>query len=386
MINKEEKKIKKKKDKTPFRFGNVLAGLLFLLLGCAEKETWQPGMPLAGEGITIGFIYPNRIGDVSSYDYAHYMGSLEMQRALRLTDGRIIRKFDVFDGDSVEAEAAMRDCIARGAKVIVAASWGYMDACEKLAVEFPRVVFLHATGHKNNGTNFTNYSGRLYHGRYLSGIAAGLKTAAGKIGYVAAMGKDNSEVTGGINAFALGVESVNPSARIYLSITWNWFDPAGEKLAAEKLIASGCDVIAQHCNTSAPQIAAQNAGVWGIGFNSDMKNDAPDAVIASVVVNWGVFYTRMLESVIDGTFSAVPYFYGLKEGVVDITGLDENLAAPGTAEALEAARRRIHEGFNVFDGVMETNDGRFVGAEGQTLSDAEILGGIDWYYRTVVEP
>lgn len=359
-----------------------------VMAGCSkqEKQAWQPGMPLEKKQVKIGIIHPNQIDERSRYDYAHYTGTVEMQRNLGLANDQIIRKVDVFDGASAEAEAAMRDCIAEGANIIIATSWGYMDACERLAAEFPRVVFAHATGYKYNGSNFTNYSGRLYHGRYLSGIVAGLKTKTNKIGYVAAMGKDNSEVTGGINAFALGVETVNPSARVYVRLTYSWFDPMGENVAAEYLAAEGCDVIAQHCNTPTPQIAAQKAGISGIGFYSDMSGDAPLAVITSVVINWGAFYTRFVESVMQGTFNPAPHFYGLKEGVVDITPLAENLAPPGTGEAVAAARERIKNGdFNVFDGVLETNDGRRIGVEGKTLSDSEILGSIDWYYRTVIE-
>ena len=356
-----------------------------LMTGCAKREAWKPGMPLPKERIKIGVIQPNRIDRASGYDYAHYTGTLEAQKALALEDDQFIRKFNVFEDDSAAVEAAMRDCIDAGVNLIIAVSWGYMDVCEKLAAEFPRVIFAHATGYKFNESNFTHYSGRLYQARYLSGIVAGLKTRTGKIGFVAAMGKDNSEVTGGINAFALGVEEVNPAARIYLRRTYSWFDPMGETVAAKYLADEGCDVIAQHCNTPAPQIAAQNAGIYGIGFNSDMGSDAPHAVITSVVVNWGAFYTLLVKSVIEGTFDPRPHFYGLVEGVVDITPLNENLAAPGTAQAVEAARDRIRGGFNVFDSLMETNDGRIIGVEGKTLSDPEILGGINWYYRTVVE-
>ena len=366
---------------------NLLA-LFFvcLALGVCKKETgWKPGTPIPKENIKIAVIHPNEISRNSFYDNAHHEGILEMRRNIGLEDTQIIHKVNVFDGDLGVAEGVMRDCIAEGANVIIAASWGYMDVCEKLAEEFPQVIFAHATGYKYNNRNFTNYSARLYQARYLSGIVAGMKTQTGKIGYVAAMGKDNSEVTGGINAFAIGVEAVNPEARVYVHITHSWYDPMGETDAANALIAAGCDVIAAHSNTSMAQTAAQRAGVWSIGFNGDMSDNAPDAVITSVVPRWGVFYTRLVEGIINGTFRSAPHFYGLVEGVVDITPLNEKLAAPGTEAAVEAARRRFREGFNVFDGVLETNDGRAIGEPGKTLSDEVILGGINWYYRNVIE-
>ncbi|GHU14797.1 hypothetical protein FACS1894161_5490 [Spirochaetia bacterium] len=283
-------------------------------------------------------------------------------------------------------KSMVRDCIRSGAKIIIATSWGFMELCEELAVEFPGVIFANATGIKYNQTNFTNYYARYYHARYLSGIVAGLTTQTGKIGYVAAMGKDNTEVTCGINAFALGVEKVNPGARIYVRLTYNWFDPMGETVAARALIAADCDVIAQHTNTSAPQMAAQEAGVWGVGNNADMSVDAPEAVLTSVIFRWEVYYTRLVSSVIDGTFTTAPYMGTLADGMVDITHLAADLAGPYSTWYVMVERGRITSGaFNVFDGVMETNDGGFVGKEGETLSDEEIFGNMHWYYRNVVE-
>ncbi|AEF84899.1 membrane protein, Bmp family [Treponema primitia ZAS-2] len=360
--------------------------LLLLLPGCHDKQyLWKPGEGIPKEKIKVGIIHPNEITETSGYDYAHYVGTILMQQELGLRDTQILRKTNVFEDDSRAVENAMRDCIAEGANIIIAASWGYMDSCEKLAAEFPGVIFAHATGYKFNRTNFTNYSGRLYQARYLSGIVAGMKTKTNKIGYVAAMGKENSEVSSGINAFALGVEKVNPAARIYVKVSYSWFDPLGEAEAARALIAAGCDVIAEHCNTPSPQITAEKAGVWGIGFNSDMSKDAPDAVLCSVILNWGVYYTYLVRSVIDGSFTSEPYFGGIADGMVDITPLAE-FAESGTAEAIEKERRRmVYEGFNVFDGDIKTNEGGIIGKEGKTLDDSEIISGINWYYRTVEE-
>jgi basic membrane protein A len=360
---------------------------LFVLafIACTKTESWKPGQPLAKEKVKIGVVQPNELNAASIYDLAHFEGMARMEAALNLAKNQVVRKFNVFDGDEAAAENAMRDCIAEGCNIIIAPSWGYMNACEKLAAEFPNVVFAHGTGYKYNATNFTNYFGRVYQARYLSGVAAGMRTATGKIGYVAAMGKDNSEVTAGINAFALGVERANPAARVYVKVTYNWFDPMGAVEAANTLIAAGCDVITSHTNDPAPQIAAQKAGVWAIGFNGDMSIAAPDAVITSVLINWGVYYEYLVQSIIDGTFTTTPYFGGLAEGMVGITGIDKELAADGTEEAVERERARIIEGFNVFDGALETNEGGTAGAAGSTLSDAEILGNIHWYYRNVAE-
>jgi basic membrane protein A len=379
--------------------GFLAVFFLAVLAGC--EKTWSPGKPLKKELVKIGIIHPNEINETSPtslYDWVHYAGMLEMQRELNLSADQIIRRVNVFEEDPAEVEAVIRECIGEGANIIIAPSWGYMETCEKLAAEFPFVVFAQATGYKYNDTNFTNYSGRSYQARYLSGIVAGMKTQTNKIGYVAAMGKDNSEVTGGINAFALGVERVNPGARVFVRVTYSWFDPLGEDEAAKALIARGCDVIAQHTNTAIPQLAAQNAGVWGIGYNGDMSAYAPKAVLTSVVLRWGAYYSHLVKSVINGSFTTTPYFGGIAEGLVDITPIVPEFATPGMEDAVEEARRSMNGGtydgmyertfngaFNVFDGELETNDGRVIGVKGKTLPDRVIIGDIHWYYRNVVE-
>lgn len=356
------------------------------LAGC-QKTTpagWAPGKPLDRGAVKIGVIH---VDDAKSgYSYAHDMGIREAQQKTALRDGQVIRKFNVNDADPIMVEYMMSEAITEGANIIVAISWGHMDICEKLALKYPNVIFVNASGHKKNDTNFTNYFGRVYQARYLSGIAAGLKTKSNKIGFVAAMDKSNSEVTGGLNAFALGVESVNPNARVYVSVTYSWFDPSGERQATQKLLDEGCDVIAQHCDSPAPQIEAERAGVWGIGYNSDMSREAPRAVLTSVIWEWGVYYTALINSVIDGSFTTAPYFGGLADGMVDITPLNSMLATPDMETTIAGAKERIlNDKFNVFDGVMETNDGRTAGTAGTTLSDSEITGGIDWYYRNITE-
>jgi basic membrane protein A len=196
------------------------------------------------------------------------------------------------------------------------------------------------------------------------------------------MGIDNSEVTGGINAFALGVESVNPDAKIYVKVTNSWFDPTLEKQAAEALLDMGCDVIAQHADTTAPQMAAQARGVWGVGYNSDMTKDAPQAHLTAPIWNWGVYYTQAVKAAMDGTWKCENYYGGLAEGFVDISPLSDN-CAPGTKEAIDAARQKILDGFKIFEGDLYDNQGNQVCKAGESISDADITGAMNWYYKTV---
>lgn len=350
-----------------------------------EETSTQGKMPaVAKEDIKVGVIHIGNPADGSGYTYAHDQGIVGMQEALGLDDSQIIRKNNVNDTDPTATETAILECIEEGANIIFGTSWGYMDTMEALAAEYPDVIFSHGSGYKSNGTNFNNYFGRIYQARYISGIVAGLKTESNLIGYVAAMGQENSEVTGGINAFAMGVNSVNPDAKVFVKVTNSWFSPEEETNAAKALLAEGCDVIAQHCDTPNPQLEAEKSGKFGIGYNSDMSKDAPKATLTSAVWDWSQYYTWAVENLINGTWTGENYYGGMKEELVGISPLNESIIAEGTKEAVQDAEKRILDGsFNVFDGVIETNDGKTVGEEGKTLDDATITGGINWYFKTV---
>jgi len=357
------------------------------LLSC-KKENWKPGMPLSKENVKIGVVHiTDPFSESSGYSYAHQEGIEEMKKNLNLADSQVIYKTHVDDANLMSVENAHRELIAQGANIIFSTSWGYMNTCEKLAKEYPSVIFAHATGNKYNKANFTNYFGRVYQARYLAGIVAGLKTKTNKIGFVAAQGKENSEVTGGINAFAIGVEKVNPKARIYVKVTHSWYDPIGESFAGRTLIAGGCDVIAQHSDTPTPMMEAEKAGVWGIGYNTDMSIDAPNTVLTSVIWHWSAYYTSFVRSVINGSFTTTPWFGSLKDRIVDLVPLNPKISFNKKIfSILEGERKRIESGaYDVFNGVMKTNEGKSIGVKGKNLSDDEIRSGINWYYRTVIE-
>ncbi|MDF2904763.1 MAG: family transporter substrate-binding protein [Herbinix sp.] len=338
--------------------------------------------PVANEDFKVAVIHIGDPADGAGYTFAHDQGIVAMQANLGLTDAQVIRKNNVNDTDAVAIRTAMEECIEEGADIIFGTSWGYMDTMEQLAAEYPEVVFSHGSGYKSNETNFNNYFGRIYQARYLAGIAAGLKTQSNMVGFVAAMGVENSEVTGGINAFAMGVESVNPEAKVYVKVTNTWFDPTLEGQAAEALLDMGCDVIAQHGDTTAPQMAAQNRGVWGCGYNSDMTKDAPNAHLTAPIWNWGVYYTKAAKAVMEGAWTNENYFGGMDDGLVDISPLSAN-CAEGTQAAIDAARKKILDGFKIFEGELFDNQGNQVCAAGEALADGDITGAMNWYYKTV---
>ena len=346
-------------------------------------ETTAAAAGIAKEDIKVGVLYISDPAEGSGYSYTHDLGIQGMQENLGLSSDQIVRKI-VDDSDAQATEASIRECIDEGCNVIFSTSWGYMETTAAMAEEYPDIYFSHGTGYMSNGKNFNNYFGRIYQARYLSGIVAGMNTKCNLIGYVAAQDSSNSEVTGGIDAFAIGVASVNPDAKINVIITNSWYDPEKEEAASRQLLDMGCDVMAQHCDTAYPQTLAQERGVYGIGYNSDMSKETPDSCLTSVIWNWSAYYTSAVKSIIDGSWDGSNYYGGMAEGLVGITNL-ASFAAEGTQEKVDEATAAILSGqSNVFDGVMTTNTGETIGQEGSTLDDATITGGINWYYHNVV--
>lgn len=338
---------------------------------------------ISAKDIKIGVLYISDPMEGSGYSYTHDLGILGMQSNLGLTDDQIVRKV-VDDADTEGTKEAIEEFVSNGCNIIFATSWGYMETTAEMAEKYPDVYFSHGTGYMSNGKNFNNYFGRIYQARYLSGIVAGMNTTSNKIGYVAAQDTSNAEVTGGIDAFAIGVASVNPDAEIYVAVTYSWYDPPKEEEASRKLLDMGCDVMAQHCDTPYPMTLAQEYGVYGIGYNSDMSKEVPQACLCSVIWNWSTYYTAAVDSVIEGTWNGENYYGGMKEGLVQITDL-ASFCKEGTKEKVAEASAAILNGSsNVFDGELITNTGAVIGSAGTTLDDATITGKIDWYYENVV--
>lgn len=351
--------------------------------GYDDSDTVRSSSGVSKDSIKVGVIHLSDPAEGSGYTYTHDIGIMGMQQNLGLSDSQIIRKININDSDKEATRKAIKECIDEGCNIIFSTSWGYMETTAQMAEEYPDVYFSHGTGYMSNGKNFNNYFGRIYQPRYLSGIVAGMNTKTNKIGYVAAMGSENSEVTGGIDAFALGVYSVNPSAQIYVKVTNSWYDPEAEKAAASTLLDMNCDVITQHCDTTYPQLLAQQKNVYSIGYNSDMSKDAPDACLCSVIWNWSAYYTAAVQSVIDGTWDGSNYYGGMNENLVGITQLAD-FCKSGTQQKVDEAKKDIISGkLGIFDGVIETNTGTTVGESGKTLKDSDITGNINWYFKTV---
>jgi simple sugar transport system substrate-binding protein len=281
---------------------------------------------------------------------------------------------DVAEGP--DAERVIRDLAAQGNTLIFTPSFGYMEPTIKVAQEFPDVKFESVTGYKT-ATNVSVANARYYEGRYLAGIAAGRMTQTNLAGYVA--GFPIPEVLQGINAFTLGMRSVNPKAEVKVIWLNAWFDPTRERDAAMTLFNQNVDVVSFHTGSNAVMVAAQERGKMAVAYHSDMRGVAPDAQIAAVTHRWGDYYTARAQAVLDGTWKPGVVWGGVKEGMIRVGDFGPKVPQAVRAEVLAAqkamAQGKLHP-FHAGKAVMD-NEGHTVISKGQTLSDEKILG-MNW--------
>lgn len=350
--------------------------LALTLVGCGNSkendsstgagETKKTGESVTKDDIKIGFVHISDPSDMG-YTYNHNLGTEKMAKELGISEDQIINKFNI--PESAESETALRELAEEGCNIIFATSFGFEDFVLEVAPDYPEIQFCHATGYKaaDSGLdNVHNYFGEIYQARYLSGIAAGLKTETNKIGYVAAM--PYAEVISGYDAFYLGAKSVNPEVEMLVMYTNSWNDPTKEAQVAQALIDKDCDVIGQHCDSTAPATTAEKNNVFHVGYNSNMIDAAPKASLTSAVWDWSVYLEYAVNSVLEGKEIDLDWSKGLKDKVVDISELNEAIIADGTEEKIEEAREKIVSGdWDVFTGPLKDNKGKEVVKEGETF-------------------
>lgn len=343
----------------------VLALAMVLgLAACGSSGSGsQSGSQTSNSDFKVGAIYINKKSDTAGYTYAHHTGITKAMKELGMDPEKQLVIVDQVPEDDTQVGAAVDTLVGEGCSIIFGISFGYLNEMEVKAQEYPDVIFSHATGFKSNDTNYNNYFGRIYQARYLAGIAAGLKsleTGNNNIGYVSAYDTEYAETCSGINGFTLGVQAVNPNATVYVKELGTWTDEVNEYAFAEELIKSyGCGVIAQHCDSAQPQLAAEKAGQFGCGYNSDMTADAPAAHLTAPVWNWDVYYKLAIQTAMEcesadqfvEKMGGPAYYGGLNEGMVDVSPLSENCAA-GTQDAIDQVKALIASGeWDVFSGV-----------------------------------
>jgi basic membrane protein A len=325
---------------------------------------------LTMENVKVGFVHISDPSD-GGYTYNHDKGTQKMKEKLGLRDDQIINKFNI--SEDAACETAINELIEEGCNIIFATSFGFGDYMLAAAKEHPEVQFAHASGYYAAGSglkNFHNYFGNIFEARYLSGIAAGLKTKTNKLGYVTAM--PFAECISGFTGFYLGAKSVNPDVTMDVMYTNSWNDPTKEGQVAQALIDGGCDVIGQHADSTATQTTAEANGVWGVGYNSDMREAAPNATLTSAVWDWSIYLTMAVEAVVKGEEIPTDFSGGLKEGVVNVSPLNDAVVEAGTAEAIEAAKQKIMNGeLKIFAGPLTDVTGQVVVKEGEEFVEPQ---------------
>lgn len=348
---------------------------IFLSLVAAAMACLLPVPGVAAEKpLKIGFVYVSPANEVG-WSYTHDQGRKELEKMEGVT---------TFYTESVpegaDSERVILQMARKNYDIIFTTSFGYMDPTIKVARQFPHTQFLHCSGYKT-AENVSTYFGRMYQARYLTGMVAGAMTRKNAIGYVAAF--PIPEVIRGINAFTLGVRAVNPKAEVRVMWTRSWYDVASEKEAGKRLVDAGCDVIAQHQDSPGPQEAAEEKGVFSVGYHSDMSAFAPTAHLVAAVWSWGDFYKSVVQQVRAGTWKVGSYWPGIESGIVDISKFGP-MVPQAVQDTVMKARASIIKGETVvFRGPVKDQKGAVRIEAGKTPDDKELLG-MSWFVQGVV--
>ena len=330
------------------------------VLSIDEIEKTEPAevKATALEDVKVGFIFLH--DQNSTYDKNFIDAAKAAAEKLGLKEDQVIMKTNIPEGE--ECYTAAKELVNAGCQLVFADSFGHEPYIIKAAKEFKDVQFCHATGTRaiiekvaNHHTAFAD----IYQGRYLAGIAAGMKLnemiekgqfteKEAKMGYVGAF--PYAEVISGYTSFYLGAKSVCPTVTMEVEYTNSWFDITAENTAANALIKKGCKLISQHADSSGAPSACEEAGVPNVAYNINTSNIGPNTALISSKINWQPYMERIIGVIINGGTIPSDYCATLEEGAVALTELNEKVAAAGTMEAIEAAKAKILSGeLKVYD-------------------------------------
>jgi len=328
----------------------------------------------AADPLKIGFVYIGPIGD-HGWTYQHEQGRKYMEEKL---GDKVKTSFVENVPEGADAERVIRNMAKSDYDLIFTTSFGYMNPTLKVAKQFPKVTFEHATGYKQ-AKNVGTYLTRSYEGRYVGGFLAAKMTKTKKVGYIASF--PIPEVIRDINAIQLALDKYNPGTEIKVVWVNTWFDPGKEADAANALIDQGVDVIFQHTDSPAPIQAAERRGVYSVGYASDMQHFGPKAVLTSIVNDWGPHYTKSAEAVMAGNWKSEDFWGGLAQDSISLP-ISDLVPADVKTEA-EAIIASIKSGeFHPFTGPIKDQAGEVRIAEGETASIKD-LASMNYYVEGV---
>ena len=329
--------------------GGVLAVTALMGLSACGSKTEDGDK---AESIKVGFICLH--DENSTYDKNFIDAAKAACKNAGLSEDQYIIKTNIPEGQ--ECYNAAAELVDAGCNVVFADSFGHEDFMIQAAKDFPKVQFCHATGtkaHTEKLSNYHNAFASIYEGRYLAGVAAGMKLnemiEAGeftadqaKMGYVGAF--TYAEVISGYTSFYLGAKSVCPTVTMDVTFTGSWYDEALEKEAANKLIAGGCKLISQHADSMGAPTACETAGVPNVSYNGSTESACPNTFIVSSRIDWTPYYEMVIKAVQDGTSLDSDWTGTLKTGSVVLTDVNEKVAAKGTAEKIAEVTKQLEDG------------------------------------------
>lgn len=338
-----------------------------MLMGLAACGSKTEGEKESSTDIKVGLICLH--DENSTYDNNFIQALKEVQEDLGLSNDQVLIKTNVDESEACYNAAA--ELVDAGCDIIFADSFGHESYMIQAAKEFPEVQFCHATGTKDQMENLDNYHNAfasIYEGRYLAGVAAGMKLnemiekgtikpEEAVIGYVGAF--DYAEVVSGMTSFFLGARSICESATMKVTYTNSWFDIAKEKESALNLINSGCVLISQHADSEGAPKACEEKGVPNVAYNISTISMGPNTALISSKIDWSVYFKLAIEAVINGEKIPTDYCGTMKDGAVKLTELNEKAAAAGTQEKLDEVKAKLESGeIKVFDTKTFTVDGK----------------------------
>jgi simple sugar transport system substrate-binding protein len=347
------------------------------LIGASSATALLPGLVRrapAAEPLKVGFVYLGPVGDFGwtyQHDYARKTAVEKFGDAIKTTYVENVP-------EGPDSEKVMTDLANGGNQLIFCTSFGYMNYTMKVAAKFPKVFFEHATGYKR-AVNVSTYNIRFYQARYVQGLIAGHLSKSGIAGYVASV--PVPEVVQGLNAFMLGMQSVNPKSRLKFIMVNSWYDPPKEGDAAKALIDQGCDIITQHTDSPAPLQAAASRGIKAFGQSTDMAKFADTTQLSASVDLWGPYYIKRIDDVMKGTWKSTDTWGGFADGMLAMspfTNMPPDLVAIATKTVAD-----ITAGTNkIFVGPLTDQSGAVKVAAGAVMDD-KALNEMQWLVQGV---
>lgn len=315
--------------------------------------------------LEVAFLYDNPVGDVG-WVRQHEDARIKLAETL----GAALNTKVVQVPTGADSERVMRQLAQAGTKLIYAVSFGYMNPMSKVAAQFPETVFMNAQGFKTS-SNMGVYSARVYEGFYLNGIVAGKMSKTGTVGFLASM--PVPEVVQAVNAFAIGMRSVNPDAKVKIVWLNTWYDPGREREAATALLSDGADVLSSILSSPVSIQVAEEKGAFAVAWQSDMAKYGPKAQLIASVLDWSPLYIANTKAVIDGTWKSGSEWAGVGEGVVRVASVNEALPADVKELVAKTEADLKSGGLKPFTGPIVDQSGQERVAAGVSLSDDELM-------------